>query len=64
MCVYPCLPGTIGLFIATHAFWWGTALNNVSLEKTKKQTSKQTNEWKKQTWHNPLNLTGAVTQPQ
>ena len=43
---YPCPPGTTRLFIATHVFWWGTALNDVSSDetmKTNKQTIKKTN---------------------
>ena len=61
---YPCPPGTTRLFIATHVFWSGTASNDVSSDETTK-TNKQTNKpLKKQTWLNPRNLTGAVTQPQ
>ena len=44
---YPCLLGTTRMFIATHAFWLGAALNDVSadeISKTNKQTIEQLKE--------------------
>ena len=45
---YPCLLGTTRMFIATHAFWLGAALNDVSADETSK-TNKQTIEQLKET---------------
>ena len=45
---YPCLLGITRMFMATHAFWLGAALNDVSADETTK-TNKQTIEQLKET---------------